>query len=298
MNKAPKLLLANNKPIKAALIDISGTLHVGDTAIPGAIDACRKLFLYKDQIKVLFLTNTSKVSSETLLHQLREMGFDESCIPNKDVVVTSINATRQYLITNGLRPYCLVEDDLVEKDFQGVDMNDPNCVLVGLAPSKFNYNKLNGAFRLLSKLKEEKKEASLLEHGNVGEKPSLLAIHRANYYRDSDQILSLGPGGFISLLEQTAGVTAHVVGKPSRAFYHAAVSSLGVDPGNVVMVGDDVVGDVKGALDAGLGAAILVQTGKYRHGDELGDKTEGVTPTHTLASVVEAVDSICSSVDR
>jgi len=295
MIKAPKLILANNEPIKAALIDISGTLHVGDAAIPGAIEACRKLFLYK--IKVLFLTNTSKVSSESLLHQLREMGFDEKCIPNRDVVVTSINATRQYLVTNGLRPYCLVEDDLVETDFHCVDMNDPNCVLVGLAPSKFNYNKLNGAFRLLSKLKQQK-EASLLEHDNVGEKPSLIAIHRSKYYRDSDQILSLGPGGFISLLEQTAGITAHVVGKPSRAFYHSAVSSLGVDPGNVVMVGDDVVGDVKGALDAGLGAAILVQTGKYVRGDELGDKTEGVTPTYTLASVAEAVDCICSSFER
>ena len=64
-----------------------------------------------------------------------------------------------------------------------------------------------------------------------------------------------------------------------------------MDPGNVVMVGDDVVGDVKGALDA----AILVQTGKYIHGDHLGDKTEGVQPTLTLPSIVEAVDCICSS---
>ena len=114
--------------------------HIGDQATPGAIDACRKLFNFncnKDQLnlKVLFLTNTSKVSSKTLLHQLREMGFDESCIPNQDAIVTSINATRQYLLTNGLRPYCLVEDDLVETDFQGIDMDDPNCVLVGLGGS-------------------------------------------------------------------------------------------------------------------------------------------------------------------
>jgi ribonucleotide monophosphatase NagD (HAD superfamily) len=78
-------------------VDISGTLHIGDQATPGAIEACRKLFnCNKDQqnLKVLFLTNTSKVSSKTLLHQLREMGFDKSCIPNQDAIVTSINATR------------------------------------------------------------------------------------------------------------------------------------------------------------------------------------------------------------
>jgi HAD superfamily hydrolase (TIGR01458 family) len=289
MIAAPKLILANNQPIKAVLIDISGTIYVGSKAIPGAIDACRKLFKYKNQLKVLFLTNTSMVSSETLLNQLREMGFDESCIPNRDAIVTSIDATRQYLMQNALRPYCLVEDDLIEKDFIGVAMDDPNCVLVGLSPSKLNYNKLNGAFRLLSKLKEH----------DGREKPSLLAIHRANYYCDADQNLSLGPGGFVSLLEQTAGVNAHVVGKPSRAFYHAALSYLEIDdPCSAVMVGDDVVGDVKGALGAGFGAAILVKTGKYRTGDELGCKTEGMSPTLTLASIHEAVECICSNINK
>ena len=150
---------------------------------------------------------------------------------------------------------------------------------------------------MLSKLKKEK-ETALLKHVNDGEdKPSLIAIHRSKYYRDADHQLSLGPGGFITLLEQTAGVTAHVVGKPSAAFYHAAVSSLGLDPANVVMIGDDVIGDVKGALDAGLGGAVLVRTGKYRSGDELGHKTGGVEPTLTVSSFAEAVDCICCSIE-
>jgi ribonucleotide monophosphatase NagD (HAD superfamily) len=34
------------------------------------------------------------------------------------------------------------------------------------------------------------------------------------------------------------------------------------------MIGDDAEGDVAGALRAGLGAALLVRTGKYRPGDE------------------------------
>ena len=269
-------------------------MYVGNEAIPGAIEACRELFKYKD-LKVLFLTNTSMVSSETLLNQLRGMGFDESCIPHRDCIVTSISATRDYLVKNGLRPYCLVEDDLVKTDLMGLDMEDPNCVLVGLAPSKFDYRRLNDAFRLLNKLKEERQEAPPASQSGK-EIPNLIAIHRALYYRDSDHNLSLGPGGFVSLLEQTAGVEAHVVGKPSRAFYDAAVSSLGVSPCNCVMIGDDVVGDVKGALESGLGAAILVKTGNYRNGDELVHTTEGVAPTMTLPSIKEAVESIIESI--
>lgn len=289
MSQIPKLILANKQPIKGVLVDISGTIYVGNEAIPGAIEACRELFKYKD-LKVLFLTNTSMVSSETLLNQLRGMGFDESCIPHRDCIVTSISATRDYLVKNGLRPYCLVEDDLIKTDLMGLDMEDPNCVLVGLAPSKFDYRRLNDAFRLLNKLKEERQAQSGKEI------PNLIAIHRAKHYRDGDRNLSLGPGGFVSLLEQTVGVEAHVVGKPSRAFYDAAVSSLGVSPCNCVMIGDDVVGDVNGALESGLGAAILVKTGKYRIGDELVHTTEGVASTLTLPSITEAVESIIESI--
>ena len=60
------------------------------------------------------------------------------------------------------------------------------------------------------------------------------------------------------------------------------------------MIGDDVVGDVKGAFDVGLGAAILVKTGQFVDGDELGQKTDGVLPTLVVDSVVEAVEHISS----
>lgn len=275
-------------PIKAVLIDISGTLHTD--AIPGAILACKKL--YQCGVKILFLTNTSKVSSTTLLEQLRTMGFDETAIPNANSIMSSVGATRQYLVENKLRPYCLVEDDLLQSgDFDGVEMDHehPNCVLVGLAPSKLNYERLNGAFRLLSRWKEEDKKMGR------SSKPRLIAMHRKPHYRDSDHEFSLGPGGFVSLLEQTAGVTAHVIGKPSHNFYQTALSSLRIsNAAHAVMIGDDVVGDVKGAFDAGLGAAILVKTGQFVDGDELGQKTDGVLPTLVVDSVVEAVEHISS----
>ena len=180
--------------------------------------------------------------------------------------MTSVSATRQFCLRNNLRPYCLVEDELIEQDFVGVEMHDPNCVLVGLAPTKFCYESLNGAFRLLLRLKKSRQEEDLendnVEHCKVddttaqgaaastnqyikcnNQHPLLVAIHQATRFRENDREFSLGPGGFVSLLEQTAGVSAHVVGKPSVNFYHAAVSSLQLDYlSEVVMVGDDVVG--------------------------------------------------------
>ena len=291
MMSAPK---AHTSPIKAVLIDISGTILIGEHAIPGAIDAIQKL-QQRTNVKVLFLTNSS-TSSLSLLGQLRKAGFDELAIPNIDAIMTSVSATRNYLLQNNLRPYFLVEDELVETDFVGVNTNDPNCVVVGLARSKLNYEKLNGAFRLLTKLKKADAESDNTTISNPP--PRLIAISRATHFLDSDHELSLGPGGFVTLLEETVGVTAHVIGKPSPNFYQAAVSSLlGIeyDPSSTVMIGDDVKGDVSGALEAGLGCAILVKTGKYVTGDELGTKTGGILPTFTADSIVEAIDYICSN---
>ena len=56
------------------------------------------------------------------------------------------------------------------------------------------------------------------------------------------------------------------------------------------MIGDDIYGDVEGAVNAGLHGC-LVRTGKYQQGDE--DK---ISLAHiTVNSIVEAVDYALSA---
>jgi HAD superfamily hydrolase (TIGR01458 family) len=264
---------------QAALIDLSGTLHIGDQAIQGAVEACEAL--QRAGIKVKYLTNTTKVSSSTLFRQLRSIGFDGASVPSQDSIMTSATATRDHLKINSMRPLCFVEEELLA-DLEGISLEDPNCVLVGLAPSMFHYDKLNQAFRLLINSKMEKNESI----------SPLIAMHRGLYYKDSDNELSLGPGGFVSLLEETAGVKAHVVGKPSKHFFQAAVASLDVDAKETVMIGDDVTSDIAGARAAGMAGAILVQTGKYRAGDENKHHSKVERPTFVAESIIQAVEYI------
>lgn len=255
--------------IRAVLIDLSGTLHVGDKPIAGAVDACRRL--QSLGVPVKYLTNTSKTSSSALLKQLRDIGFDNLAVPDGSIM-TSTTAARNMLIRHKLRPLCLVENVLMD-DLTNVqtDSSDPNCVLVGLAPNAFCYGRLNEAFRLLMKLKDERDTG----HSNNDESGSpispLIAIHRGKYLRDVDGELSLGPGGFVSCLEEAAGVEAITVGKPSKSFFQSAIAewlAQGIEPEEIAMIGDDAEQDVNGAIRAGLGLGILVQTGKYRPGDE------------------------------
>src|SRR6478609_4246534 len=77
---------------------------------------------------------------------------------------------------------------------------------------------------------------------------------------DADDGVRLDAGPFVRALEYAAGRTAVVLGKPDPAFYLGAVQDLDLEPGQVVMVGDDVRSDVEGAQRAGL-TGVLVCTG-------------------------------------
>ena len=55
-------------PLKAVLLDLSGTVHVGETLIPGAREAISQLKL--KNIPVNYVTNSSKASQDSLLKGL------------------------------------------------------------------------------------------------------------------------------------------------------------------------------------------------------------------------------------
>ena len=77
-------------------------------------------------------------------------------------------------------------------------------------------------------------------------RPPLIALGLTRYWRAEDG-LRLDVGAFVRALEYATGCTAVVLGKPDPVFYGAAVEALGLQPNQVVMVGDDVRSDVEGA---------------------------------------------------
>jgi len=95
----------------------------------------------------------------------------------------------------------------------------------------------------------------------------------------------LDAGPFVVALEYAMGREATVIGKPSPAFFDAALAELGVEAADTAMVGDDVEADVGGALDAGLDA-VLVRTGKFR--DEA-VRASGIRPTIVIDTIVDLV---------
>jgi ribonucleotide monophosphatase NagD (HAD superfamily) len=93
----------------------------------------------------------------------------------------------------------------------------------------------------------------------------LIAIGRNRRFRNRGRWL-LDGDAFVQALEYGAGCEAVVMGKPAPALFQEVLASLGRQPAEVLMVGDDVKADLAVARALGLQAA-LVQTGKFSASD-------------------------------
>ncbi|XP_023339773.1 phospholysine phosphohistidine inorganic pyrophosphate phosphatase [Eurytemora carolleeae] len=203
--------------VDGILCDITGVLRESSTSgdgipIQGSLEALE--LLSKSGIQIRFVTNESKGTVRN----------------------------------NYCRPFLLVHDNVLQ-DFEGLNSDDPTCVVIGDAVDKFSYENLNKAFRLL-----KEKECDLISLG------------KGKYYREDGE-LTLDVGPYTAALEFAADRDAIVCGKPDKTFFQAALNSLGLPAERVIMIGDDIVSDVGGAQKSGI-RGVLVRSGKYTQKDE------------------------------
>src|SRR5690349_23858843 len=90
----------------------------------------------------------------------------------------------------------------------------------------------------------------------------LYCLHKNRWWQTSRGAL-LDAGVYVAGLEYAAELEAVVLGKPSAAYFAAALDALEYEPEQTWMVGDDIEADVAGASAFGL-RTILVRTGKFR----------------------------------
>lgn len=253
--------------MRAVLLDIDGVLTVSWEPVPGAVEAVRTL---RDAgLPLVLLTNTSSRTRARIAERLADAGFPVG----PDDVLTAAAATSAHLREHHPHARCLllnsgdVADDLEGVTLVGPD-DEPDVVVLGGAGPEFTYEALNGVF-------------AHLQRG-----AALVAFHRNLYWR-TDEGLSLDTGALLLGLEHAADVEATIIGKPSAAFFAAALKAVDVSADHAVMVGDDLEADVLGAQAAGI-TGVLVRTGKFRESDEGG--AHGERPRHVLDSVADLPD--------
>jgi HAD superfamily hydrolase (TIGR01458 family) len=230
----------------AILLDVEGVLHVSGESIAGAASAVRQL--RDNGHRLRFVTNSTTRSRAQLGAQLRGMGFE---LDDDELQTTGDVAARQLA---GKRVLALTMPGLLD-DLEGLQLVGINvdAVLVGGADEGeetgrvFSYLNLNRAFHELQAGAE------------------FYCLHKNRWWQTADGP-RLDAGAFVAGLEYASDTEAIVLGKPSAAYYQAALAALDAEPGLTWMIGDDLESDVVGAHNHGI-RTMLVRTGKFRPDD-------------------------------
>jgi len=245
----------------AILLDVDGVLHVSGEPIPGAREAVAELRRAGHRLR--FVTNTTTRARAALADELRSCGIE---LDNAELQTTAAAAARALA---GRRVLALVMGALVA-DLDGMELvgEGAEAVLLGGADDTeetgrvFSYMNLARAF------------------GELELGAELYCLHKNRWWQTSRGPL-LDSGAFVAGLEYAAGVEATVLGKPSLAYFDAALAALDAEPELTWMVGDDLDSDIGGAQRYGL-KTVLVRTGKFRP-DELERST--IVPDAVISSI-------------
>jgi len=196
------------------------------------------------------------------------MGFDLE----EDELQTPAGAAARELA--GKRVLALVMSGVVP-DLNGIELvgEGADAVLIGgcdesLEPNQvFSYMNLARAFAELQ----------------LG--ADLYCLHKNRWWQTSrGPMLDAGP--FVAGLEYATGEEAIVLGKPSPAFFAAAIHALSAEPALTWLVGDDIEADMRGAQSFGMRTA-LVRTGKFR--PDAAERS-AVVPDVVLSSIAALPD--------
>lgn len=252
--------------LKAALIDLDGTVYRGDQLLPGADDGITALEMAG--VETIFLSNNATKRPFEYRQKLSSLGID---VP-LERILNSAAVSADYIATThpNASVYVLGEPSLVaELEDAGVTVtSNPAEIDIVLASMdrSFDYENL----------------VDVLEGDAHGE-PILYATNPDRTCPVEDGEIP-DCGAVIGAIEGMLGRTFdRVLGKPSNVIIDVALDRVGVDPEECLMIGDRLETDIRMGEGTGLRTALVCSGVTDR--SELNDAD--ATPDYVLDSLAE-----------
>lgn len=232
--------LARLRACEAFLVDMDGTLYVGERLVPGADEFVAGL--RRDARRYLYLTNNSSRPGEDYRRRLERLGIAAA----RADVFTSGDATVEHLLrATPHRSACLVGTPDLEAEFRraGIDVDapDPDCVVVAF-DTTLTYAKLERACRMLF--------AGKPYYATHGDRTCI-----------TERGLVPDAAAVIAACEAVTGRLPQVIGKPHATIVEAALGRLGAPVERTAIVGDQLDTDMEMARRCGA-CAVLVLSGE------------------------------------
>lgn len=231
-------------------IDVQGTIisDADKSPIRGSIEFIDMLNETKQPYMIV--TNNTKKASKVFYEYLQSIGFNFDFSSYLDpLMILESRVEKEAVAAYGASEFL---DVLVEMGYR-LDYENPKTVLVAIKED-FTHN-------------EYAQMIDFLLNG-----ASLVGMHETSIYAKNSKRYP-GVGAVLKLLEFATSVDYEVVGKPSIAFYQEALNRIksqksDADFSDIVMISDDVKGDLGGAKEMGM-KTIFVTSGKYKSEKEI-----------------------------
>ncbi len=255
--------------IRALVYDMDGVLWRGKEALPGL----NEIFDWMDaeRIPYLLATNNSMSTAQMYVDRLKGHGVT---VP-KEAIITSGIAVRDYLRANyppdvtvgAVGMQALIEVLFDEGGFTRDDRR-PQVQVVG-TDLNFGYDDIKRACLAI------RAGAAF-----IGTNPDTTL--------PTEEGLVPGCGAMLAALVASTDVHPTVIGKPEKYMFELACQRLGLQPHEVLMVGDRLDTDILGANRIGARTA-MVLTGVSQR-EEIA--TTGIEPTLVVADLVELLEKL------
>jgi len=232
------------KEIKCFLLDMDGTIYLGNRLIDGALDFLKKV--EENNKNFIFLTNNSSKNKKAYKEKLANLG----CKVDEKRIFTSGEATVLYLKKKkeGAKVFLMgtsfLEEEFERSGFKLVKDREekPDFVVLGF-DTTLTYEKI------------------WLACDFIREGVPFIATHPdLNCPLEGEKFMP-DTGAMIRMIEASTGKLPLIIGKPHEYIIDAITEKYGLNKDEIAMVGDRLYTDIKMGEAAGI-TTILVLTGE------------------------------------
>ena len=258
------------KGIKCFILDLDGTVYLGDRILEGSIKFLEKL--EKNNIPFKFFTNNSSKNAEVYIKRIKKMGFNLS----DDMMLISNYVIINYIKENmPNKKVFVLGTEYLKNDFRQANINvvtdDADVVVVGFDTSLVYEN--------------VSKACELIRNGATffGVNPDFNCPTEDGFIPDC--------GSICSMITASTGVVPEYFGKPSHHTLKYVLENTGFKEEEIAFVGDRLYTDIAIGKDNN-SVTILVLSGEAKLEDLVQSEIQPTLIFNSLGDVKNVLDVI------